>query len=144
MSAEGYFTEHPVGDFMPHHINIMADHVIAPYRAPEARLDRPSARQILAQICAMHIGADIALCISAPVSHFPGDLSKGRLVDATPRSDFGRLMQMAFLEPEPSSLDQIDPRFCQTRTPQALENWRYQIIAPMIEHVGFPIGIEIR
>lgn len=144
MSAENQFMGHPIDDFMLHHINIMADYVIAPYRAPDVTLDRETARQILSQLCGMHCGSDLALCISAPVSHFPEDLAKGRLVDASPKSDFGRLMQIAYLEPTPTTLDRIDPRFDTNLTADALKNWREEIIQSMIEHVGFSPDIEIR
>lgn len=144
MSVESNGMEHAATDFMHHHINMLADHVIAPYRAPDAKLDRETARSILDQLCALHRDADMVLCISAPISHFPEDLAQGRIVDASPTSDFGRLMQVAFHEPEPASLDAIDPIFIGAETPDAIENWRTRIVLPMVDFVGFKPDIEIR
>jgi len=144
MSEGSHLKGQSVADFMLHHINILADHVIAPYRAPDQTLGKETARRILIQLCSMHLRNDLALCISGPVSDYPDDLAKGRLVDATPTSDFGRLMQMAILDPSPVSLDDLDPAFNPTATSDAIANWHRQIIEPTIELVGFPSDIEIR
>lgn len=143
MSEGSHLTEQSVNDFMLHHINILADHVIAPYRAPDQTLTRDTARRMLVQLCSMHLHCDLALCISGPISNHPSDLAKGRLVDATPTSDFGRLMQMAILDPSPVSLDDLDPAFNPALTSDAIDNWRSRIVAPTIELVGFPNDIEI-